>query len=209
MSSVANLSGAWELDSERSDSLYSHMKALGCEEIAALASDKLHLRMHVIQTESRLHVWQRSQLGIVHRSLHVGQETQEVSPGHGHRKVLVTVSEQGMNVHTTFRGGEISDTRTLETDRRTGDVILVVVILLKINEPEPTTIRTKRCFRRIGDPDPEIVNTPLDGIATSAGLPPPAPGTLLPIPEQSRSSAPASSGTSKRRTRASTAMRDD
>ncbi len=38
---VLNLTGEWELDKENSQTIYNHMRLLGCDEIAALASEKV------------------------------------------------------------------------------------------------------------------------------------------------------------------------
>ena len=63
------LSGKWNLDKERSQSLYPHMKAMGCDEIAALASEKLNLVINIAQTKEALNIWQHSQLGPTHRTV--------------------------------------------------------------------------------------------------------------------------------------------
>jgi len=151
--------------------MYPHMKALGCDEIAALASEKLNLKMHVVQTSDMLSVWQQSQLGVVHRSLHIGQDTQE-SSSQGDRKVWVTIGPKEITVDTKFKNGRLLDTRTLDRDRATGDTIMCTTMTLTIRQPS-NTVRTRRYFRRVGEPDPEIVNMPVDQIATLAGLPPP------------------------------------
>ncbi len=64
---------------ERWQSLYTHMRLLGCDEIASLASEKLALALHCVQTRKHLFTWQVSQLGVVFRGLQIGKETSETS----------------------------------------------------------------------------------------------------------------------------------
>ena len=47
--------------------MYPHMKAMGCDEIAALASEKLEIILNIVQTDAAITVWQKSQLGITKR----------------------------------------------------------------------------------------------------------------------------------------------
>lgn len=167
-----DLSGAWELEKERSQSMYPHMKLLGCDEIAALASEKLNLTMHINQTATRISVWQRSQLGIVHRGLHIGQPTTEVS-SQGERTINVAVTPESMVVESRFALGALVDTRTLETDAGTGDVHLRAHLKLTVNDG--SVQETTRFFKKTGLADQGIMNTPPEGIATSSGLPPMPP----------------------------------
>lgn len=164
-----DLNGAWELDRERSHSMYAHMRLLGCDEIAALASEKLNLRLHIVQTEERINVWQKSQLGVVYRALSIGKDTVEVS-SQGERKVWVTVSPTEMIVDTKFKNGRLLDTRTIEVNTETGEEILTTCLQLTMRGQGGST-KTMRYFKKTGPADPEVTSTPPEGIATKAGLP--------------------------------------
>mmetsp|Transcript_10507 Transcript_10507/g.18569 ORF Transcript_10507/g.18569 Transcript_10507/m.18569 type:complete len:207 (-) Transcript_10507:292-912(-) len=165
-----DLSGAWELDKERSQSMYPHMKLLGCDEIAALASEKLNLTLHVVQSKKQISTWQQSQLGIVYRGLLIGQDTTEHS-SMGERKVFVTAGPKEMTVDSKFRTGRLLDTRSIEVDQETGEPVLVTVLQLTMRG-QGGSAKTTRYFKRIGDPDPEVIHAPFETISTSAGVPP-------------------------------------
>mmetsp|Transcript_5570 Transcript_5570/g.8652 ORF Transcript_5570/g.8652 Transcript_5570/m.8652 type:complete len:204 (-) Transcript_5570:62-673(-) len=167
---VIDLTGEWELDKPRSQTMYEHMKLMGCDEIAALASEKLHLRMHVVQTPNRISVWQQSQLGLVYRALHIGQDTMETS-SQGDRKVWVSLNPNEMMVDTKFKNGRLLDTRTIQQDKATGETLLCTVLQLTM-KGHAGACRTTRYFRKISDkPSKDIINTPPEGISTSSGLP--------------------------------------
>mmetsp|Transcript_19901 Transcript_19901/g.50287 ORF Transcript_19901/g.50287 Transcript_19901/m.50287 type:complete len:214 (+) Transcript_19901:52-693(+) len=191
MAGVLNLTGAWELDKERSQSMYPHMKLLGCDEIAALASEKLNLKLHIIQSADRISVWQQSQLGIVYRALSIGNDTIEHS-SLGERKVWVAVNPDEIIVDTKFKNGRLLDTRTVHLDPETGDQVLCTVLQLTMRG-HGGSAKTTRYFRRTGDVDPEIVNTPPENIATFAGLPLERPnvpgGVAAPVHEVEESEA--------------------
>ena len=83
---MLNLTGRYELDRVKSESLYAHMRALGCDDIAALASEKLVISLEVRQTPSQLSINQTSQLGETSRILRLDGETAEADG----RKATVT-----------------------------------------------------------------------------------------------------------------------
>lgn len=164
-----NLTGTWELDKEKSQTMYSHMILLGCDEIAALASEKLNIRLHIIQTDTRLNVWQQSQLGIVYRGLGIGKDTSEKS-SHGDRKVWVSVSEKEVTVDTKFKKGRLLDHRQVNLDPETGEQVMVTSLQLSMRG-QPKSTKTTRYFRKESSvPDPEVTSTPKAGVATMTGL---------------------------------------
>lgn len=149
MTTTINLTGRYELDRERSQSLYPHMKALGCDEIAALASEKLHITVDIIQSKTELHIWQTSQLGETKRVLSLTDYTNESDT----RKAKVTlIGHNKIIIATTFPQGDIVDSRTLDED---GEVMSQVIELrLSNNSAEEPPIRTERYMKKLGPPAP-------------------------------------------------------
>ena len=141
-----SLTGRYEVDKDRSESLYTHMKALGCDEIAALASEKLRIVVDIVQNSSEIQFWQSSQLGDTKRVLQLEGETME-----GDGKVAnVSLTETGIEIFTTFPKGNLKDTRFYdEVDN--GDIIQLLELKVAGN-----TITTKRLFKRLGPPDPSV-----------------------------------------------------
>jgi len=142
-----NLTGRFELDRERSESLYQHMKSLNCDEIAALASEKLHVTIDIIHTDREIHIWQNSQLGDTKRVLMVEGETQETPD----RKATVVLTPTDITIETTFSKGKLIDKRQFEED---GEVLAQQLELAVTGQPG--VIRTKRYFRKLGPPDPNV-----------------------------------------------------
>lgn len=141
------LTGRYEVDKEHSGSLYSHMKALGCDEIAALASEKLRIIINIVQTKTEIHFWQSSQLGDTKRVLLLDRETDEGDE----RKATVTFSESGMEIFTTFPKGTLKDERSFAEDG-SGDVVQQLELTVGSEAP----LATKRLLKRLGAPDPEV-----------------------------------------------------
>ena len=144
---MMNMTGRFELDRERSESLYAHMKSLQCDEIAALASEKLHVTIDIVQTDSEIHIWQNSQLGDTKRVLLLDGETAE---GDG-RKASVVLSPTSILIETNFQKGRLTDKRHFEED---GEV-MAQVLELTVNGL-PGTIRTRRYFRKLGPPEANV-----------------------------------------------------
>jgi hypothetical protein len=76
-----NMDGKWQVIKERSESLYTHMKALGCDEIAALASEKLDIWLNIEHSpdDPVIRIYQTSQLGTTLRELNTTKEVAEQS----------------------------------------------------------------------------------------------------------------------------------
>jgi hypothetical protein len=76
-----NMDGKWQVIKERSESLYTHMKALGCDEIAALASEKLDIWLNIEHSPNNpvIKIYQTSQLGTTLRVLNTTKEVAEQS----------------------------------------------------------------------------------------------------------------------------------
>mmetsp|Transcript_11198 Transcript_11198/g.12839 ORF Transcript_11198/g.12839 Transcript_11198/m.12839 type:complete len:213 (+) Transcript_11198:310-948(+) len=162
-----NLTGKWTLNKEKSQSLYPHMKAMGCEEIAALASEKLEIILNIVQTDEAITVWQKSQLGITKRMLRIGSETIEKSE-HGDRKVNIGLSLTEMIVETKFKFGQILDHRTAK--READGLVLCSKLTLDMRDT-PDKITTLRYFTKVGDPDANVVTTHNQAIASGTILP--------------------------------------
>lgn len=148
-----DLTGRYELDRERSDSLYNHMKTLGCDEIAALASEKLHITIDIVQTKDELSIWQASQLGDSKRVLYLepGRETTESDS----RKATVSFGPKTITIETTFARGKLVDTRHFEQD----GAVLAQLLELTVKEAPQNVIRTRRYLKKIGPPDPAVTAT--------------------------------------------------
>jgi hypothetical protein len=174
---MVNMTGHWELDRERSQSLYTHMRLLGCDEIASLASEKLALAMHCVQTGKHLYTWQVSQLGVVFRGLQMGKETSETSQSLGERSVWVTVTPGEVLVETKFKSGRLLDTRTISVDVK-GERILCTVLDLSLST-DGGSCKTVRYFRYRGHVDSDVVNMSAEQIQTSAGVPFEKPADLV------------------------------
>ena len=144
---MMNLTGRYELDRDRSESLYTHMKSLQCDEIAALASEKLHVTIDIIQTDGEIHIWQNSQLGDTKRVLMIDGETLE----NDSRRATVTLSPTSVLIETNFNKGRLLDRRHFEED---GEV-MAQQLELTVNGL-PGTIKTKRFFKKLGPPDPSV-----------------------------------------------------
>jgi len=143
---MLNISGRYELDRTRSESLYNHMRALGCDDIAALASEKLIITLDIVQTGTSLTINQSSQLGETTRVLRLdGTETSE---GEG-RKAIVTLAPATLHIETRFNKGKLSDTRTLEDD------VMSQVLELTIKGATTPPIVTRRYMKRQGPPQIE------------------------------------------------------
>jgi hypothetical protein len=157
---MLNISGKYEVDRERSESLYPHMvrarappagtsartsthgapqRALGCDEIAALASEKLVVTLDIFQTPASITIHQTSQLGETTRVLRLDGETLE----HDGRRATVTLSASSIHVDTRFAKGRLSDTRVLD-DEGMAQVLELTVKGL------PNAITTKRYMKRVG-----------------------------------------------------------
>mmetsp|Transcript_13644 Transcript_13644/g.16926 ORF Transcript_13644/g.16926 Transcript_13644/m.16926 type:complete len:219 (-) Transcript_13644:352-1008(-) len=165
---VLNLTGQWQLNKEKSSSMYPHMKAMGCDEIAALASEKLEIILNIVQTDTAITVWQKSQLGITKRMLRLQGETIENSE-HGDRRINTNLSLTEMIVDTKFKQGRLVDHRTAkrETD---GSLVLCTQLTLTMKDhPEP--IKTMRYFVKVGDPDPTVVSIHNQAVASGVFLP--------------------------------------
>jgi len=165
---VLNLTGEWTLDKERSQSMYPHMKAMGCDEIAALASEKLNITLSIVQSGGVITVWQKSQLGMTKRMLRIGQETTEAS-GQGDRKVVITMNDNQMLVDTRFKKGRLLDTRSLQQGGD-GNLLLVTTLALTL-KGVPGHTRTTRYFVRSGEPDTDIINTHNQALASGSLMP--------------------------------------
>lgn len=140
-----NFTGKWELDRARSESLYAHMKALGCDEIAALASEKLTIVVNIFQNEKTLTIYQNSQLGDTMRVLRLdGNETAESAS----RTALATLTPGLLTIATRFPQGSLLDRRSFEDDTRK-----VVAQLLELSVKDGPTIVTKRFLTYIGPPE--------------------------------------------------------
>ena len=144
---MINISGRYELDREKSESLYSHMKALGCEEIAALASEKLQVTVDIIQTDTDLTIWQNSQLGDTKRVLFLREETIESDA----RKASVTLTPTSITIETTFPKGKLVDKRQYEEE---GEMLMQVLELTV--HGVPGTIKTRRFMKKVGPPEPTL-----------------------------------------------------
>ncbi len=114
--SLLNITGQWELVRDRSESMYPHMKAMGCDEIAALASEKLNIMLTIVQTSQKLTIWQKSQLGTTTRQLKVNDEVLEKA-SQGDRHVGVSVLDDFIQVVTKFPRGVLTDTRTVAMEQ--------------------------------------------------------------------------------------------
>jgi len=145
--------------------MYAHMKALGCDEIAALASEKLQVTMQIIQTDKLMSVWQQSQLGMVHRTLYLDRATPEKS-SQGDRSVTVEVKATEMIVKTTFEHGCLVDTRTVREEN--DQEVLNSELMLSMDGVGP--LKTTRIYRKLGEPNKEVTQAPDDLVATQCGL---------------------------------------
>jgi len=141
---MMNLTGRYELDRERSESLYNHMKSLQCDEIAALASEKLHVTIDIVQSEDELHVYQNSQLGDTKRVLFLREETEENES----RKATVTLTATTIQIDTVFPRGKLIDKRHFEDNGG----IMAQQLELSVTGMAGV-IKTKRYFRKLGPPD--------------------------------------------------------
>ena len=148
-----DLSGRYELDRDKSESLYTHMSAMGCEEIAALASEKLNLRVNVVMTDESVQFWQTSQLGTTYRKLVYGKETPETGVAL-ERRALARIVGNSLVIVTRWDRGVITDRREMKPD---ANVMINVLELSVQGHSKP--IRTVRYFKRTGDPDPEVIKT--------------------------------------------------
>lgn len=153
-SGVLNLSGKWELDKDRSQSMYHHMKAMGCDEIASLASEQLNVVMNIVQKNGAITAWQQSQLGVTRRMLYVGKESMEVATDET-RKVWISATSNEMTVDTKFKGGRLMDSRVLQQEPD-GSVVLVTSLALSIRG-KSGSVRTTRYFNRVGEPEQEVI----------------------------------------------------
>ena len=162
-SGMLNLTGKWELDKDRSQSMYPHMKAMGCDEIASLASEQLNIMMNIVQKDGAITVWQLSQLGVTKRMLYIGKESMEKATDEV-RKVWISAQDSEMTVDTKFKGGRLMDTRILQQEPD-GTVALVTTLALSIRG-KSGTIRTTRYFTRVGDPDAEVVKAHETAVAS-------------------------------------------
>jgi len=142
---MLNLTGRYALDRERSESLYPHMRALGCEEIAALASEKLNITLDIVHTASTLTIWQSSQLGDTKRVLQTGGTTAETPS----RAAKVSCDDRALVIETVFPKGRIVDRRTLQDD------VMAQTLELTVKGSDQA-IRTRRYFRRTGPPDASV-----------------------------------------------------
>ncbi len=127
------------------------------------------MRLHIIQTNKRISVWQQSQLGIVYRALAIGSDTLEMS-SLGDRRVWVTVSEKEITVDTKFKNGRLIDTRRIIIDPRTRQETLSACLQLTVRGQAKATKTTRFFRRKSAFPDPVIRSSPKDAIATVAGL---------------------------------------
>jgi hypothetical protein len=144
---MMNLTGRYELDRERSESLYTHMKSLQCDEIAALASEKLHVTIDIVQNDSELHIWQNSQLGDTKRMLLLEGETIESDT----RRATMTLSPSNVVIETVFNKGRLVDRRHFEEDGE----LMVQQLELTVNG-SAGVVRTRRVFKKVGPPDPSV-----------------------------------------------------
>ena len=145
---MVNLTGRFTLDKDRSESLYPHMKALGCDEIAALASEKLNITVDIVQTATSLTIFQSSQLGDTKRTLNLDGTTTETST----RTAKVTNDDRLLVIETTFPKGRIVDRRSMDGE----DMAQVLELTIKGADH---VIRTRRLFRKLGPPDPSVTGT--------------------------------------------------
>lgn len=123
---------------------------MGCEEIAALASEKLNLVINIKQTSDSIVVYQKSQLGFTKRTLSVGNEIVEPD-AQFERKVLTKVNPDSISVETTFKNGTLTDTRTFA-----GPSLIKQVLVLNLKQNNPVT--TVRYLKKVGDFDQELEN---------------------------------------------------
>jgi hypothetical protein len=120
------------------------MRALGCDEIAALASEKLNLSIDIVHTKTNLTFSQSSQLGDTKRVLHVDGPTTDAV---GRVAYITTDPNAGtLTIHTTMKNGKIVDTRLLE-----GDTMIQTLLLTIKGSDHP--IRTTRYLIRKGPPN--------------------------------------------------------
>lgn len=123
---------------------------MGCEEIAALASEKLNLVINVKQTEDTIVVYQKSQLGFTKRTLMIGVEMIEPE-AQFERRVHTKVTADSINVETTFKNGTLSDTRTFVNPS-----LIKQVLVLSLKSSNPVT--TVRYLKKVGDFDQDLEN---------------------------------------------------
>ena len=145
-----DLSGHYELDRDRSDSLYTHMMALGCDEIAALASEKLEITVNIVQTATELSMFQTSQLGESKRvlSLEPGKETMENDT----RRAKVVMGPKSVVIETHFNKGRLVDSRHFEQDGK----VLAQVLELTVKDNPHAIIRTRRFLNRLPQSAPPV-----------------------------------------------------
>ena len=149
---ATNLTGRFVLDRDRSESLYKHMRAMGCEEIAALASEKLNVTLDVVHNQNSLTLWQSSQLGETKRALNLEGTTTESGVQTGARTAKTYTQDRFVVIETTFARGRIVDRRTMQDD------VMVQMLELQVKGSEQV-IRTQRFFKRVGPPDPAVILT--------------------------------------------------
>ncbi len=123
---------------------------MGCEEIAALASEKLNLVINVKQTEDTIVVYQKSQLGFTKRTLMIGVDMLEPE-AQFERRVLTKVTADSISVETTFKNGTLSDSRTLVNPS-----LIKQVLILSLKSSNPVT--TVRYLKKVGDFDQDLEN---------------------------------------------------
>ena len=147
-----DLSGHYQLDREHSDSLFTHMQALGCDEIAALASEKLEIEVDIVQTPDQLIMYQTSQLGGSKRilSLIPGKETIESDT----RRAKVVMGPKTVVIETHFSKGRLVDSRHFEKDGH----VLAQVLELMVSDNPHAIIRTRRYLNKTGAPNLGIVD---------------------------------------------------
>ena len=137
------------------------MIAMGCEEIAALASEKLNLRINVVMTDEYVQIWQTSQLGTTTRKLEYGKETLEKGVAL-ERRAVARIEGNQLVILTKWEKGTITDRRELRPDGQVLDNTIELII-----EGQSKPYKTKRYFNRTGPPDPEVINKPLPAAASS------------------------------------------
>ncbi len=123
---------------------------MGCEEIAALASEKLNLVINVKQTEDTIVVYQKSQLGFTKRTLMIGVDMLEPE-AQFERRVLTKVTADSISVETTFKNGTLSDSRILVNPS-----LIKQVLILSLKSSNPVT--TVRYLKKVGDFDQDLEN---------------------------------------------------